>query len=246
MKSTQNIMGMPVTVEVVADGMGAEEALEAAFDFLRSADQTFSTYKPESQISRLNRGELVEARADSVVREVLAACEDMWQRTDGYFDIHRPGGQIDPSGYVKGWAIHGAARRLEAAGLHDYAVEAGGDLQVSGHNAEGGPWRVGIRNPLDRRQVVKVLGLREGAAATSGTYERGDHIYDPHTGRAATELASITVVGPDIVVADVFATAAFAMGARGAEWVAAQGLECYAIAPDGTATFTPGLKRYFL
>ena len=234
-------MGMPVTIEVDGAGEAAvEAAMQAAFDFLRWVDQTFSTYKPDSQISRINAGELVEARADEVVREVLAACEEMRRRTEGYFDIHRPGGRIDPSGYVKGWAIRGAAAKLEDTGLRNYFVEAGGDLQVRGSR------RVGIRNPLNRREVVKVLAVTDGAVATSGTYERGEHIYDPHTGGPATELASMTVVGPDIVTADVFATAAFAMGTRGAEWVATQGLECYAIGHDGQATFTPGLRQYFL
>lgn len=244
MKATRQIMGMPITIEVVGDGPDLEQAMNAAFDYLVWVDETFSTYKAASEISRINDGELVEAHASETVREVLAACVEMRGRTDGYFDIHRQNGRIDPSGYVKGWAVRGAADKLAEAGRRNYFVEAGGDLQARGHNAEGGPWRVGIRNPFNKREIVKVLGITDGGVATSGTYERGDHIYNPHTGRAATELASMTVVGPDITVADVFATAAFAMGLKGAGWVATQGLECYAIAPDGSATFTPGLRKY--
>jgi len=232
-------MGMPVTLEV-PDGKGAEAVMEAAFDRLVWADETFSTYKPGSQISRLNRGELRREQVDREALEVLEACEEMREVTGGYFDIRRPGGTTDPSGYVKGWAIREAAETLRQAGVERYFVEAGGDMQVRGE------WRVGIRNPFNRREVVKALKVRDMGVATSGTYERGNHIYDPHTGEPAMGLASLTVLGPDIVTADVYATAAFAMGPRGAEWVATQGLECYAVTPDGKATFTPGLSRFFL
>ena len=236
-------MGMPVTIEVVAGGPRVRPAMDRAFDYLRWVDRTFSTYKADSEISRLNRGELKPAQADPAVREVLVACEEMKKKTSGYFDIHRGDG-IDPSGYVKGWAVQGAAELLSKAGFENYFVEAGGDLQAHGHNADGAAWRVGIRNPFNRRENVKVLHVRNGAVATSGTYERGEHIYDPHTGHPATELAGITVVGPGIVEADVYATAAFAMGRQGADWIARQGLECYAIGHDGVATFTPGLNQY--
>ncbi|HEY2003505.1 MAG TPA: FAD:protein FMN transferase [Candidatus Saccharimonadia bacterium] len=239
MKSTRRIMGMPVTLEV-PDGNDRAAAMEAAFDRLMWVDKVFSTYKPDSQISRLNRGELKAGQLDSEVRGVLAACEKMRKVTGGYFDIRRTGNEIDPSGYVKGWAIGEGAEILRRAGVERYFVDAGGDMQVRGE------WRVGIRNPFNRQEIVKALRVSNVGVATSGTYERGEHIYDPHTGKPATGLASLTVVGPDIVTADVYATAAFAMGANGAEWVAAQGLECYAIAPDGTATFTPGLRQLFL
>jgi thiamine biosynthesis lipoprotein len=238
MKEVRSIMGMPVSIEVVGD---EAEAMERAFEHLVWVDEKFSTYKPGSQISRLNRGELEQA--DPAVREVLAACEAMRQRTDGYFDVKRGDG-IDPSGYVKGWAIRGAAQLLEREGVRDYCVEAGGDLQAQGHNSDGQPWKIGIRHPQHRHQIVKVLHMTDGAVATSGNYERGEHIYDPHTGRPATGLASVTVVGSDIIWADVAATAAFAMGAAGAGWLAQKGLECYVIGHDGKATFTPGLREY--
>jgi len=245
-KMTRAVMGMPITIEVVHDDSAAAlRAMGGAFDWFRSVDRTFSTYKDDSEISRMNRGELPRAAASLTVREVLRACEQMRERTNGFFDMRRPDGLLDPSGYVKGWSIEQAAVRLAGAGMRNYCVEAGGDLQTAGVNADGGPWRVGVRNPLAPDEMVKVLYVSDAAVATSGTYERGEHIYDPHTGRPAAHLASVTVVGPGIAWVDVAATAAFAMGTGAAAWLAQQyGLEAYVIGHDGQATFTDGLKRY--
>lgn len=247
MKLARVIMGMPITIEVVGGKeRRVKEAIEAAFGRLDWYDHSFSTYKPDSEISRINRGELKWTEADTVVQQVLAECDKMRGWTGGYFDMRRPGGGIDPSGLVKGWAIARAAETLESHGSgNNYCVEAGGDIVTSGHNQQGQPWAVGIRNPLKPDEIVKILRLKDGAVATSGTYERGEHIYDPHTGRPANSLASVTVVGPEIVQADIAATAGFAMGGSAAVWLALQpGLEAYVIDHDGTATFTDGLARY--
>ena len=233
-------MGMPVTLEVVG---GDQSTDEQVFEYLLGVDRTFSTYKSDSAISRINRGELTRGEAPVEVRQVLADCDEMRLRTNGYFDIRR-GDAIDPSGLVKGWSIGEAAKLLDAAGVHNYCLEAGGDIVVRGNNADGEKWRVGIRNPRRKNEIVKVLKVTDMAVATSGTYERGEHIYDPHTGKAATAWLSLTVVGSEIVPADVFATAACAMGGGGPGWVAKQGLECYAIGHDETAVFTPGLERF--
>jgi thiamine biosynthesis lipoprotein len=243
-KLTRLVMGMPVTVEVV----GSDEqraAIGRVFNWFEAVDRRYSTYKPDSDISRLNRGELARGQAPAEVREVLAACEHLRDRTNGYFDALRPDGRLDPSGYIKGWSIARAGALLDSAGLRNYCIEAGGDILISGHNADRDPWRVGIRHPGRRHEIVKVLRLNGGAVATSGAYERGEHIYDPHTGAAAKGPASVTVVGSDIAWTDAAATAAFAMGARGAEWLARQpGLECYVIGHDEQASFTPGLVQY--
>lgn len=244
MKSTQLVMGMPITVEVIlADDAAAKRNMDRVFDDIREVDRTFSTYKPDSEISRMNRGELTADDASAVVRDVLALCEQMKSRTGGYFDILRDG-RMDPSGLVKGWSIGEAAKLLDDAGVQDYCITAGGDIQLRGHNADGEKWTVGIQNPRKRGEIVKVLRLTDMAVATSGTYERGEHIYDPHTGRAAVHWQGLTVVGPAILEADVFATAACAMGAAGPGWLAEQGFECYAIGSDDTAVFTPGINTY--
>jgi thiamine biosynthesis lipoprotein len=81
--------------------------------------------------------------------------------------------------------------------------------------------------------------------ATSGTYERGSHIYDPHVGRPVGDLLSMTVIGPDIVEADVLATAAFAMGRRGLELIESMPhLEAYSIDAGLQGTWTSGFAAW--
>jgi FAD:protein FMN transferase len=205
------IMGMPVTVS----GAGADEV----FAWLRRVDALFSTYRADSEVSRLDRGELEPGDADPLVREVLARCEALRVETGGAFDA-RATGRLDPSGLVKGWAVERAAALLEAAGARRFCVNAGGDLVV-----RGGPWRVGVRHPGRRRRLAAALAVTDGAVATSGAYERGAHVVDPRSGRPARGVRSVTVVGPDLGTADAYATAAFGMGADGPAWTA--GLEGY-------------------
>ncbi len=238
-------MGMPVTVEVAAESDTAEAAIEAVFAWFGEVDRTYSPFKAYSVISRLREGQIRLGEAPNEVREVLAAGKAMKGVTDGFFDMQRPDGRLDPSGYVKGWAIERAAEQLERRALHDYCIEAGGDIQTGGKNTKGKPWRVGIRNPERPAEIVKVLHVRGQAVATSGNYERGAHIYDPKTGHATGEVASVTVVGPRITWVDVAATAAFAMGTRAAAWIAQQpDLEAYVIDHSGRATLTPRLEQY--
>ena len=177
------------------------------------------------------------------MRDVLALCREYERRTNGFFSPwHR--GHLDPSGLVKGWALARAAGILDARGYRDYFVDGAGDVWARGHSAPGVPWRVGIRHPIERDKVVRVVLASELAVATSGTYEKGDHIYDPHTGRPATALMSMTVVGPSIVDADVFATAAFAMGNQGLAFIEAQpGYEAYAIDRELRGSWTSGFDE---
>jgi len=235
-------MGMPITVEVAAGTEAAQlRQIKRVFEHFRRVDNVFSTFRPDSAISRVNRSELVMADAPDEVQAVLAACERMSSDTDGYFNAYHDG-VLDPSGYVKGWAIAGATTMLDEAGVARYLVEAGGDIQAKSPAAMNQPWRVGIRNPFHPDQVVKILQFHDGAVATSGSYVRGQHIYNPHTGEPASQLASMTVVGPDIIQADVYATAAYAMGRKGAEWVARKGLDAYQIDKEGQASFSDRIR----
>jgi FAD:protein FMN transferase len=191
-------------------------------------------------VSRINDGRLRIEDADAEVTEVLARCDGYEAATDGFFSAWR-GAVLDPSGYVKGWAIARACAILDARGHRSYFVDAGGDVRTRGESGVGEPWRIGIRHPVERASVVRVVLGRDLAVATSGTYEKGSHIYDPHTGAPADELVSLTVVGPSIVEADVQATAAFAMGARAIEYLERlPGYEAYAIGPDLRAAWTSG------
>ncbi len=242
MKETRLIMGMPVIVEIVG---APQEALEPVFDYFTAVDERFSTYKPASEVSRINRGEIAPEAYSAEMREVLALSEQTRIDTDGYFNVRTPDGSFDPSGIVKGWAIRNAARLVRNAGYDQYWVEAGGDIQVAGRDAQGDVWTAGIRNPFNEKEIVKVLRLDDCGIATSGNYIRGEHIYDPHTGAAASSgLVSVTVVGPDVYEADRFATAAFAMGARGIHFIESlDGFQGYAIDANGQATMTTGLHH---
>jgi thiamine biosynthesis lipoprotein len=212
-------MGMPVTVDVRDEALEAG-AVEAIFAWLHRVDALFSPYRAGSEVRRIDRGELAPRDADPLVREVLERCEELRERTRGCFDA-RATGRLDPSGYVKGWAVERAAALLEAAGARDFCLDAGGDVCVRGRPAPGARWRVGIRHPHRRRRVAAVIEVTDAAVATSGAYERGRHIVDPRSGRPAAGALSVTVVGPELGAADAYATAAFAMGEDGPAWTAA-------------------------
>jgi thiamine biosynthesis lipoprotein len=231
----RHIMGMPIGIELRGDAVD----VEPAFDWLRHVDATFSTYEPDSEISRLNRGELTLGQCSPEVDEILTRCLVLERETRGYFHV-RATGRLDPSGLVKGWAVAGAADRLAAAGARDFLVNAGGDIV-----ARGGPWRIGIRHPLEHDRLAAVLAAGDLAVATSGEYERGRHVIDPHTGQPPQGLLSVTVVGPDLATADAYATAAFAMGADGPAWTATlTGYDAMFVTSDERVLSTPGFARH--
>lgn len=246
MKTTRLMMGMPITVEIV-DASATEAALDAVFDYFRYVDEKFSTYKDASEIMRINRRELDIADASDDMKLIFALAEDTRQETYGYFDI-RHKGKIDPSGIVKGWAIYNAAALLAQMGFVNYFVDAGGDIEVCGHNDAGQAWRVGIRNPFAINEIVKVVTLTDCGIATSGTSIRGQHIYNPQSGaESIDDVVSLTVIGPNVYEADRFATAAFAMGADGIHFIESlDGFEGYMIDAHGIATLTSGFGRYVL
>jgi len=236
-------MGMPVIVEIVG---ATRESAEPLFDYFRRVDEQFSTYKPSSEVSRINRGEIAQGAYSTEMREVLSLAEKTRKDSNSFFDVHTPSGTLDPSGIVKGWAIKNAANIARAAGHTDYWVEAGGDIQLAGSNPDGAAWKVGIKNPFNEKEIVKVVHLRDRGIATSGTSIRGNHIYDPHTGKpASSDVVSITVIGPDVYEADRFATAAFAMGNEGIYFIdSLEGFEGYSIDKNGRATMTSGFAAY--
>jgi FAD:protein FMN transferase len=236
----ESVMGTLATV-VVCDPVPRDGLLDETFAWLHEVDARFSTYKQESEICRLDRGELRPEQSSADVQAVLDTCADLWRRTDGFFDIYASG-RLDPSGYVKGWSVQVASQRLTAAGAVNHYVEAGGDLQTHGRPAPGRQWEIGIRHPWERDKVCVVVTGTDLAVATSGLYERGLHVIDPRTGQPADLLYSVTVVGRECGVADAYATAAVAMGRAGLEWLA--GLpdhETAVIMSDGTAYTSAGL-----
>lgn len=237
-------MGMPITVGIV-DERGGPDDIAAVRDLFDEIDRRFSPYRPDSEVCRFNAGQLAPEEISDEFAFVLQRCEQTKVETLGYFNVLRAGA-IDPSGYVKGWAIKRASDLLVSRGHRNFLVDAGGDVQAMGRNEAGEAWRVGIRNPFDRRTVVKILAVSDMAVATSGTAIRGNHIYDPHHPRdLQTDIVSLTVLAASIEDADRFATAAFAMGRDGIEFIAErEGLEGYAIDHAGQALFTEGLLAY--
>ena len=252
LRQVEQIMGTAISVDV-RDSSVSPAALAEAFEYLRDIDRRFSTYKPDSEVSRLSRGEISEEDCSPELHDVLELCEQVRETSQGYFDIraHRWDGGLDPSGLVKGWALENAGRILETAGARNYCINGGGDIVIRGLAGPATPWRIGIRHPLQADKVATVVSVRNGAVATSGAYERGDHVRDPFTGKPASGVLSITIVGPSLTYADAYATAAFAMGPTGLAWVA--GLAGYAgcaitADPDGSngrLTWTPGFERCF-
>lgn len=240
MKETRSLMGMTISIEVLDSEVKAADIAEV-YDYLTYVDETFSTYKETSEISQINAGSLPKEKWSKDMQFVMKECERTKQETNGFFDIAH-NGKLDPSGYVKGWAIQNAAELLEKK-FKKYYVDVGGDIQ-----AMGKAWTVGIRSPFNQKEIVKHVSLENMAMATSGTYIRGQHIYDPHQpDKTITEILSLSVIGKLIVDADRFATAAFAMGRKGIEFIASlPGLEGYMIDSKGIATFTSGFNRYVL
>jgi FAD:protein FMN transferase len=238
----EEVMGTVATVEIYdpAPG-GADRLADQVFAWLHEVDHRFSTYKQDSEVNRLHRGELRLEACSADLRLVLDRCADLWQRTDGYFDVYATG-RLDPSGYVKGWSVQVASERLTAAGAVNHCIDAGGDIQTRGCPRADQQWQIGIRHPWERDKVCWVLSGTDLAIATSGTYERGPHVIDPRTGQAATQLRSVTVVGADLGLADGYATAALAMGQAGLGWLGRlQGYESAVVTQSGEAYRSDGL-----
>ncbi|MEU8826870.1 FAD:protein FMN transferase [Streptomyces sp. NPDC048636] len=247
LRHVEHVMGTVFSFDVREVEEAARPRVQAALDGavvgLHRVDELFSPFRPESQISRVARGELTPAQCDPDVRDVLRMCEDAEYRSGGWFSARYAGGTPDPTGLVKGWAVERAARMLVSAGAGSVCVNGGGDVQV-----HGGPWRVGVADPHRRGELIAVVEAQgELAVATSGPAERGCHVLDPHTGLPPVRgLASVTVLATSLADADAWATAACAMGAeRARPWLQRlAGAEAFVVTAAGTTWQTSGFARY--
>ncbi|WP_128380542.1 FAD:protein FMN transferase [Streptomyces cavernae] len=236
MRRVEHIMGFPISLRI-DDADAAPQDGDPVFAWLREVDARFSPFRADSEVSRLDRGELEPGALSAELREVLDLCEHYRTATGGAFRVRLPGRGLDPCAVVKGWAVQRAADLLADRGAAKFCLNAGGDVVVA-----GGPWRVGIRHPERADRLCTVLEVTDGAVATSGRYERGDHIIDGRTGRRATGLLSLTVVASSLTEADATATAAFALGGEGIAWAAArEGCEVFAVDAERRVHRTPGL-----
>ena len=221
-KFAAKAMGTAVSVHIadVVPQETADVAWESVGVFLRDIEDRFSTFLPTSEISRINAGELHMLDASPDVVEVLDACTWLEHLSDGVFNVRRPNGSIDPAGFVKGWAAERAASLLVEAGLQNFYLRIGGDIQTHGVQATGEKWRVGIVDPHNATRIRSYVDIPENwAVATSGTAERGQHIWGKDAQPASTQFSSMTVIGPHLMWADAFATIGFALGDAGIEWV---------------------------
>jgi len=242
MKQTQIIMGMPITVEIINEDN--QEIFDQVFSYFIQIDDRFSPYKSDSELAKVNKG-LSPDDYSNEMKEVLYLCQQTKQITDGYFDIDKLG-KIDPSGLVKGWAISNAAKLLKNLGKLDFYIEAGGDIQAEGLNQDHEPWSIGIRNPFNIDEIVKVVRVSGCGIATSGTYIRGEHIYNPHDNYQPPKgVSSLSIIAPDIFDADRFATAAYAMGSKGINLASSiPGFAAYQIDDKQIATFNERFESY--
>jgi FAD:protein FMN transferase len=211
------VMGTVVSIHLCPgdlDERAARAALRASCVTLHEADEQLSTWKPESALSRLRRGELELAEAPPCVAEVLRRSALAREVSGGWFDPWSMPGGVDPTGLAKGWIAEQALEQLKLAGIPGAMVNAGGDVVAFGEPEPGRRWRIGIRDPRTPDLLIGVLDL-DGAIATSGAYERGHHVLDPHSGLPARGLLSATVTGPELGLADALATALFAAGEGG-------------------------------
>ncbi len=235
---------MPISIEIVDEGADTKKISNKVFGYFSSVDKRFSTYKKTSEITRINEGKIARKDYSLDMKTVLKLCEKTKMETNGYFDIEH-NGMIDPSGLVKGWSIFNVTKMLNDEGFKNYYLEAGGDIQTVGRNREGRRWKIGIKNPFNDAQIVKVVYITNQGIATSGTYMRGQHIYNPKSHKPIVDIVSLTVIGPNIYEADRFATAAFAMGKNGIIFIESLiGFESFMIDKEGIATMTSGFEKY--
>jgi FAD:protein FMN transferase len=262
MRRVEPIMGTVVDIDANSLSLGADQidkAVSCVIARLHEIETVFSTYNPESEISRLGRGEVAISETSEEVRHILDLSDKVYAASNGAFDIHaaaacgpavehqrsslssaRP---LDPSGVVKGWAIEQAVAVLREQDINNFCINLGGDIYAAGRRSDEEPWRIGLQHPIDKTKVMAVLELCDSAVATSGTYERGAHIVgldgsEPHG------LVSITLIGADIALADAYATAAFAIGTDGIEWARGlSGFEVFAVDDAGMTHYSPSLRE---
>lgn len=248
-REVEHVMGMPVSLALRgrhARTAAGRLAWRAVTSQLHEVDRVFSTYRADSPVNRLDRGELSLSDCPPEVAEVLALGREAEEQSDGAFSVTLPDAdgraRLDPSGVVKGWAVQRASGFLAALDDTDFCLSAGGDLVCRTTDPGRPGWRIGVEHPHDPTSVVAVVPVRSGAVATSGTSRRGQHLLDARTGRPAQGVSSVTVVGESLTWVDIDATAAYARGAGAADWLRGRGRTALVVWPDASTTVLDGRR----
>jgi thiamine biosynthesis lipoprotein len=218
------------------------DGMRVVADVFACWESRCSLFDPASQLSRVGRGELALLDASAEVRDAYALALHWRDATDGRFTPHRGDGLIDLNGVVKALAVEEAGEALDLAGRAGWAIDAGGDVLAS----VGTGLPVGIVHPADRGKLLTRIdldGARRRAVATSGSTERGDHIWTV-PGVERTPFVQVSVAAADLVAADVLATAIIA-GGRGAldDLADRFDVDVLAVLHDGELLATPGWPR---
>jgi thiamine biosynthesis lipoprotein len=244
-RHAEHVMGTVVSFCLDPGALGeraARDALERSCATLHEADEELSTWKPESALSRHRRGELELADVPPSLAEVLERSAVAREHSDGWFDPWKMPGGVDPTALAKGWIAERAMESLRLAGIRAAMVNAGGDVVAFGEPEPGRPWRIGVRDPHRADRFVAVVELG-GAVATSGAYERGHHVLEPESGLPARGVASATVTGPELALADALSTGLFAAGEAGLRWIeAVPDYEALVVRHDGELVASPGFR----
>lgn len=229
---------------------------------LMKVDGEFSMFNPQSTVARINSGDSTVERSE-MFNEIYQLAQTVSRETDGAFDItvaplvnawgfgfkHEQlptpeqvdsllqlRNQMDFSAIAKGYGCDVVARLLESHGIHNYMVEIGGEVVVSGKNAKGDDWHIGITKPTEdslnvEGEMQTVLSITDHAMATSGNYRnfyyqggrKYAHTIDPRTGYPVQHsLLSATVLAENCATADAYATSFMVLGVEGAKAVLAR------------------------
>jgi thiamine biosynthesis lipoprotein len=206
----EEVMGTVVVFDLYVEPTLGRDVIDSLVDearaILHHADNMFSTWKTESPVSRLRRGVAALEDMPEKVVEVLTLCASARDLSQGWFDPWKMPGGVDPTGYVKGWAAQRALRAFDHEGIAGAMVNAAGDIATRGTAGLNAPFRIGVTDPGAKERLACIVDVH-ATIATSGTYERGQHLIDPFTRRSGARVSSASVVGPDLGVADALATA---------------------------------------
>lgn len=200
---------LPVGVATLASPM----LFEAVRFALQVAQETYGAFDPTIGSRMAARGynrHYLTQRSGDVPGSDDVTYRDVELDADRHTILLKRALTLDLGAVAKGLAVDAAARELQPC--RDFCIDAGGDIYVGGCNAAGEPWRVGIRHPRRRDELVERLQVSDCAVCTSGDYERGAHILDPRDANTACDVASATVIAPNAMLADALATAAFVLG----------------------------------